>query len=68
MADDMYELFALIPADSDFTLEKAVAHFRAAHFRGVGLQGEFVNASNSGAGVGFRVRYGDWAVVAWVIE
>lgn len=76
MPDGMYSVLALIPGSSDFTLDRAVAHFAGLTFS-KHRRREFVYAKHpvraelawsagKGEPGGFRVYYGDWAVVAWL--
>jgi hypothetical protein len=66
MADGMYEVLALLPESSDFTLDTAVTHFRKIR-RGQGtLQAELATSEEKQSPSGFRVFFGDWAIVAWL--
>jgi hypothetical protein len=72
----MYSVLALIPKSSDFTLDRAVAHFAGLTFskfksgRAVylkhPLRAELARSERRRKPGGFRVYYGDWAVVAWL--
>jgi hypothetical protein len=64
MADGMYEVIALIPEASDFSLDAAVAHFGA--LRKGRLLAELATAKGKRKPSGFRVSFGDWSVVAWL--
>jgi hypothetical protein len=78
MANGMYEVAALLPASSDFTLVRAVEYFAARTFARIGsdgrvrhvepLRAEFATLEGCREPSGFRVWYGAWAVVAWVEE
>jgi hypothetical protein len=54
----MYSVSALIPRVTDFTVEKAIDHFRSQGLRCEPAEPERVNE-------GLRVFFGDWAIVAW---
>jgi hypothetical protein len=66
MADGMYEVLALLPGRSDFSLDAAVAHFGKVEFGKVKLRAELATTEGKQEPSGFRVFYGDWAVVAWL--
>ena len=76
MADGMYEVLALIPETSDFTLERAADYFAALTFnkfrsgkfvfKNQSVRVELATSEGKVAPSGFRVYYGDWAVVAWL--
>src|SRR6266496_2023013 len=66
MANNRYEVIALIPATSDFSLEKAVAHFGSLSFRKVRVRSELAKAEGESSFTGFLVWYGDWSIVAWL--
>ncbi len=76
MPDGMYSVLALIPEASDFTLDRAVAHFAGLTFskfrsgkwvyRRHPLRAELARSEGKREPSGFRVFYGDWAVVAWL--
>src|SRR5262245_61899461 len=72
----MYSVLALIPEASDFTLERAVAHFAGLTFSKYGfgklvhkkhpLRAELAKVKRARKPSGFRVYYDNWAVVAWL--
>ena len=66
MANGMYEVLAMIPESSDFTLEAAVAHFRTIRYRNGHLRAELAVPRGKRKPTGFRVHFGDWSVVAWL--
>lgn len=66
MPRNAYELMALIPPSSGFRLEKAPAHFSSTHFRRLPLDCEPLRTGQEQSSSGFRVRFGDWAVVVWL--
>ncbi len=76
MADGCYELIGLVPASSDFTLERAVEFYSSQTFtqylRGQAVflkapvRAELLSADRESFGTGFRVWYGPWAVTAWL--
>jgi len=66
MANDMYEVLGLIPSNSDFSLENAVVHFESLFFRNLRIRSELTKAEGESSSHGFRVWYGEWAVVAWL--
>src|SRR5262245_45340740 len=66
MAHGMYEVLALLPETSDFTLEEAVAFFRTRRYGEGTLRAELALSERTQQPSGFRVWYGDWAVVAWL--
>jgi hypothetical protein len=78
MSHGMYEIAALLPASSDFTLERAVRHYGSLTFsmykagrffyKNEPLRAELATAADDEEPSGFRVFYGDWAVVAWLDE
>ncbi len=65
MPNHMYEVLALIPVGSDFSLEKAVSHFGSLLFRNMQLRSQLAKSEDENSSEGFRVWYGDWAIVAW---
>ena len=76
MADGCYEVMVLVPASSDFTLQRAVQHFSALTFtqylRGRAVfvnepvRAELLAAERKSWSAGFRVWYGSWSVTAWL--
>jgi hypothetical protein len=66
MNGNEYNLIALIPSTSDFSLEKAVEHFGSRSFRKLRLRSELAKADGESFFTGFRVWYGDWSVVTWL--
>jgi hypothetical protein len=66
MADGMYEVLALLPESSDFTLEAAVAHFGKVRLGKGTLRAELATSEGKRKPSGFRVFFGGWAVVAWL--
>ncbi len=62
----MYEVLALVPEGSDFTLEAAAAHFGKLRFGKTRLRAELAVPKGKRKPSGFRVYYGDWSVVAWL--
>ncbi len=78
LSHSMYEVAALLPASSDFTLERAVEYFASLTFsqfkcgryvyRAEPVRAELVIADGEREPAGFRVWYGLWAVVAWLEE
>ena len=66
MANGMYEVLALLPETSDFTLETAVAFFRTVRYGEGTLRAELATPGHKEEPSGFRVFYGDWVVVAWL--
>ena len=76
MSEGMYEVLALIPETSDFSLERAVVHFAGLSFskfrcqkfvfKNHPLRAELARGKGKKEPSGFRVHYGDWAVVAWL--
>jgi hypothetical protein len=76
MSHGMYEVMALIPESSDFTLERAGAHFASLNFsqyrsgrfvaRNELVGAELATAEGEPTPTGFRVFFGRWAVVAWL--
>ena len=78
MSHGMYELVALLPKSSDFAVELAIQHFASLKFS-MCRSGRFVYkddlvraepaiAQGDSKPSGFRVFYGDWAIVAWLDE
>jgi hypothetical protein len=75
VANGYYELIGLVPASSDFTLERAVQHFSAQTFTHYlcgrlvydkeRVRAELVSPERESSATGFRVWYGPWSVVAW---
>jgi hypothetical protein len=74
-----YEVLALIPATSDFSLERAVAHFsgllysklikfryRQPIFEREPVRAELAKAKRARKFSGFRVYYGDWSIISWL--
>ena len=61
-----WHVLALIPQESDFTLQKAVAFFDARKFGEILLRSELITMPRKRKPFGFRVLYGDWAVLAWL--
>lgn len=59
MPDGMYNVTALIPPTTDFSLAQAIDHFRS-------LNAEMAVSAKGGSG--FRVFFEDWAIVAWYSE
>lgn len=68
MSDNMYEVLALVPPSSDFTLSNAVSYFRSLRFRGQSLRSELARAEGDSLDTGFRIWYGNWSIVAWLDE
>jgi hypothetical protein len=76
MANGRYEVMGLVPASSDFTLDRAVQHYSSLTFtqylRGQPVfvnepvRAEVVSQDTAAFSTGFRVWYGPWAVVAWL--
>lgn len=76
MPNGRYEVMGLVPASSDFTLERAVEHFATLTFtqyregRAVFLnepvRAELLSADRDSWSTGFRVWYGRWGVTAWL--
>jgi hypothetical protein len=74
----MYEVLAYLPATSDFTLELAVGHFASttftqfkggkALFKNEPVRAELAKKRGQKNPSGFRVYYGKWAIVAWLME
>jgi hypothetical protein len=72
----MYEVLALIPESSDFTLERAVAHFKKLTFsryrcgkclfKKARVRAELATPKRKRKPSGFRVVYGDWGIDAWL--
>jgi hypothetical protein len=78
MSHGRYEVKALLPKSSDFTLERAVRHYASLTFsmykcgrfiyKNEPVRAELAIASDESEESGFRVFYGNWAVVAWLDE
>lgn len=78
MSHGMYEVAALLPASSDFTLERAVRHYASLSFsqdkggrfvfKNEPVRAELATSPGEVEPSGFRVFYGDWSVVAWLDE
>jgi hypothetical protein len=78
MSHGMYEVAALLPASSDFTLDCALQHYATLTFsqckggqfiyNNEPVRAELATAADRQEPCGFRVFYGDWAVVAWLDE
>jgi hypothetical protein len=76
MANGMYEVLALIPYESDFTLDGAVRYFasktfsrfRAGRciFKNEPVRAELATSEGKGTSSGFRVFYGEWSIVSWL--
>ena len=67
MANGCYELIGLVPASSDFTLERAVEFYSSQLYaRRHYVRAEFARGEGRTPSNGFRVWYGSWAVVAWL--
>jgi hypothetical protein len=75
VADGMYEVLALIPETSDFSLDEAVVYFAGLTFIRIRntskiikhpLRVELAKGPHGSEPSGFRVHYGDWAIVAWL--
>jgi hypothetical protein len=66
MAGGSYEVLALIPETSDFSLTRAVQHFAMLRFGQIPLKSEPVHVEGNEEVTGFRVDYGDWSVAAWL--
>jgi hypothetical protein len=76
MSEGMYEVLALIPTTSDFSLEKAVAYYsgltfskyrgRKLIYKNEPVRAELAKPKRARKFSGFRVFYGDWAIVAWL--
>ena len=66
MPDGMYSVLALLPESSDFTPEAAVAHFGKRRWGKGQVRAELAIPEGKRKPAGFRVFYGDWAVVAWL--
>ncbi|MBM3980794.1 MAG: hypothetical protein FJ304_11010 [Planctomycetes bacterium] len=65
MADGKYEVLALLPESSDFTLDAALAHFGKLRF-GKKLKAELATLKGRRKPSGFRVDYGGWSVYAFL--
>jgi hypothetical protein len=68
MSYGMYEVVALIPSSSTFSVAAAVAWYASLTEGKVQLRSEPANAKSDEPLEGFRVWYGDWAIVAWLDE
>ena len=66
MSNGMYEVLALLPESSGFTLDAAVAHFGRIRDGKRVLRAELAVGEGDSQPSGFRVFYGDWQVVAWL--
>jgi hypothetical protein len=76
VANGYYELIGLVPASSDFTLERAVRHYSSQTFtqrlRGrlvfnkEPVRAELLSGEGEPSPTGFRVWYGPWSVIAWL--
>jgi hypothetical protein len=76
VANGYYELIGLVPASSDFTLERAVLHYSGLTFtqylRGrpvfvrEPVRAGLLSGGTAPFSTGFRVWYGPWAVSAWL--
>jgi hypothetical protein len=76
MSNGMYEAFAVLPASSDFTLDRAVRHFASLSFNQLACGDAIVKNEPVRAELailvgkqepsGFKVYYGNWAVAAWL--
>jgi len=62
----MYQVLALIPPASDFSLDKATEYFRSLRFRDNCVRVESAQAEAQEIPTGFRVWYEDWSIVAWI--
>jgi hypothetical protein len=72
----MYEVVALLPAASDFTLERAIRHYASRSFsqyrcgrfiyQNEPVRAELATSPGEQERSGFRVFYGEWSVVAWL--
>jgi hypothetical protein len=66
----------LVPASSDFTLERAVQHFSTLTFTQYRegrlvfakepVRAELLSADRQSCATGFRVWYGPWSITAWL--
>ena len=61
LPDGMYNVGALIPPTTGFSLSAAVEHFRRQ-----GLRSELTRSEDGGEG--FRVHYAHWAIDCWYEE
>src|SRR5262249_37077528 len=61
LPDGMYSVNALIPQGTAFTVAKAVEHFQSRGLRSEPAEPERIEE-------GFRVFFGDWAIVAWYTQ
>lgn len=66
MANGCYELIGLVPASSDFTLERAVEFYSARISVRLPVRAELALSEGDSVASGFRVWYGSWSVVAWL--
>jgi hypothetical protein len=66
MPDGMYNVLALLPESSDFTIPAAVAHFDQRRQGRTLLRAEPAVADAASRPTGFRVFFGGWAVVGWL--
>jgi hypothetical protein len=76
MAHGRYEVLALLPESSDFTLQRAVAYFASLTFsrvrsgkfiyKNAPVRAELATVEGEQTPSGFRVFYGDWLIVAWL--
>jgi hypothetical protein len=76
VANGYYELIGLVPAASDFTLERAVQHYSGLTFSQYlrarlvfnkePVRAELLSSGREPYSSGFRVWYGPWFVVAWL--
>jgi len=66
MAAGMYEVLVLLPESSDFTLDAAVLHFNDIRHGKDERRATLATPEGQSEPSGFRVYYGDWAVVAWL--
>jgi hypothetical protein len=76
VANGRYEVMGLVPASSDFSLERAVQHYSSLTFtqylRGrpvfvnEPVRAELVSKDRKSFSKGFRVWYGPWVVHAWL--
>jgi len=76
MSHGMYEYLAFLPASSDFSLERAIERYASLTFskyrggrfikKNEPVRAELATAEGDKEPSGFRVFYGDWAVVAWL--
>src|SRR6476620_8814105 len=68
MADGCYELVGLVPASSDFSLERAVQFFSEQTFTRykTPVRADLLFAKTDSCPTGFRVCYGAWGITAWL--